>query len=137
MKLFITGGLGFIGSNYILNRLDDPDVEILNYDKVTYAGNPDNLLSIKDNDKYKFVKGDICDQKLLLKSITDFAPDVIINFAAESHVDRSIDSPLDFINTLGSSALSIKAPSSLKVCSVASSFLITFSTKSSSNKDDS
>ena len=51
MKLFVTGGLGFIGSNYILNRLNDPSVEILNYDKVTYAGNPDNLLSIKDNDK--------------------------------------------------------------------------------------
>ena len=99
MKIFITGGLGFIGSNFILNKINDNSVEILNYDKITYAANPQNLSSIDSNPNYRFVMGDICDASKLSKSIDDFEPDVIINFAAESHVDRSIDSPMQFIQT--------------------------------------
>tara|TARA_B100002051_G_scaffold213472_1_gene205378 strand:+ start:232 stop:1290 length:1059 start_codon:yes stop_codon:yes gene_type:complete len=99
LKIFVTGGLGFIGSNYILNKINDNSVKILNYDKITYAANPQNLLSIDSNPNYHFVKGDICDAFKLSESINDFQPDIIINFAAESHVDRSIDSPMDFIQT--------------------------------------
>ena len=99
MKIFITGGLGFIGSNYILNKINDDSIEILNYDKVTYAANPQNLFSIKDNANYHFIKGDICDLNKVFDSIDSFQPDIVINFAAESHVDRSIDSPMDFIQT--------------------------------------
>ena len=99
MKIFITGGLGFIGSNYILNKMHDDSIEILNYDKVTYAANPQNLSSIQDNINYHFIKGDICDANKLKDSINHFEPDIVINFAAESHVDRSINSPMDFIQT--------------------------------------
>ena len=99
MKIFITGGLGFIGSNYILNKIHDDSIEILNYDKVTYAANPQNLSSIQDNMNYHFIKGDICNVNKLHDSINSFEPDIVINFAAESHVDRSINSPMDFIQT--------------------------------------
>ncbi len=99
MKIFVTGGLGFIGSNYILSKIADSSTEILNYDKVTYAANLKNLSSISDKSNYHFIKGDICDSKKIFESINIFKPDVIINFAAESHVDRSIESPMEFIKT--------------------------------------
>ncbi len=99
MKIFVTGGLGFIGSNYILSKIADSSTQILNYDKVTYAANLKNLSSISDKSNYHFIKGDICDSKKIFESINIFKPDVIINFAAESHVDRSIESPMEFIKT--------------------------------------
>jgi len=92
-------GAGFIGSNFILSQIIDYNNTVLNYDKLTYAANLDNLNQCSRNSLYSFIKGDICDYKKLSESIADFKPDCIVNFAAESHVDRSIDSPKEFINT--------------------------------------
>ena len=97
MKMLITGGSGFIGSNFILNYIDKH--EIFNYDLNTYAGNNKNLESIKNHHNYTFQKGDIKDSILFKKILFEFNPDSIINFAAESHVDRSIDGPKVFIQT--------------------------------------
>jgi dTDP-glucose 4,6-dehydratase len=99
-KLFITGGAGFIGSNfirYILNKY--PDYEVLNYDKLTYAGNLDNLKYIENDKRYRFVQGDICDSNLLESIFSKEKFDFIVNFAAETHVDRSISNPNVFIET--------------------------------------
>ena len=97
MKILVTGGAGFIGSNFILNYIEEHT--LLNYDKLTYAGNLNNLDSVRNHNNYSFIKGDIKDKELVNKTIFDFKPDAIINFAAESHVDRSIDAPQDFIET--------------------------------------
>ncbi len=99
MKTYmVTGGAGFIGSNYIRYMLKKhKDVEIVNLDKLTYAGNLDNLKDIADDPRYKFIKGDICDDVLVNQIMTEI--DVVVNFAAESHVDRSIGAPDDFIRT--------------------------------------
>ncbi|HEV2339479.1 MAG TPA: dTDP-glucose 4,6-dehydratase [Patescibacteria group bacterium] len=98
MKLFITGGAGFIGSNFILfwmkNHSDD---DIINFDKLTYAGNLENLKAVEHNPNYHFVKGDICDVNEVEKAMS--GADVIVHFAAESHVDRSIMHPADFVET--------------------------------------
>ena len=100
MKLLITGGCGFIGSNFILNRLKSyQDDIVLNYDSLTYSGNPENLIEVKENSNYLFMKGDICDSSKLGSAIDKFEPDIIIHFAAESHVDRSIDNPFEFVNS--------------------------------------
>ena len=99
MKIFVTGGLGFIGSNFISMQIDMHKNEILNFDKLTYAANVNNLLKYKKNKLYNFVQGDIVDSKKILKILNSYKPDCIINFAAESHVDRSIDGPKEFINT--------------------------------------
>ena len=99
MKIFVTGGLGFIGSNFISMQIDKYKNEILNFDKLTYAANVNNLLKYKKNKLYNFVQGDIVDSKKILKILNSYKPDCIINFAAESHVDRSIDGPKEFINT--------------------------------------
>jgi len=99
MKIFITGGCGFIGSNFIIKQIDDEKNNILNYDKLTYAGNLDNLSSINNNKRYEFINGDITDFSTLKSAIFDYKPDAIINFAAESHVDRSINNPMNFVNT--------------------------------------
>jgi len=96
----VTGGAGFIGSNYIhflFEKYDD--VKVVNLDKLTYAGNLANLADLKDNPNYVFVKGDICDVEVVEKIFTDHHPDYVVNFAAESHVDRSIGKPDDFIKT--------------------------------------
>ncbi len=98
MKLLITGGAGFIGSNFIKYMLNEhKDYKIVNLDKLTYAGNLDNLRDVEKNSHYTFVKGDICDDKI----VSDAAKgcDAIINFAAETHVDRSILGPESFIKT--------------------------------------
>jgi len=87
MKLLITGGCGFIGIiHYILKKY--PDYEIINLDKLTYAGNKDNLRSIEKDPRYKFVQGDICDKEVVNSLVKKV--DAIVHFAAESHVDRSI-----------------------------------------------
>jgi dTDP-glucose 4,6-dehydratase len=98
VKLFVTGGAGFIGSNFVRWVLQNrSDAEITNYDALTYAGNLANLRDIEDDKRYRFVKGDICDGALL----DDVLPghDAIVNFAAESHVDRSIDWAAEFVRT--------------------------------------
>ena len=97
-KILVTGGSGFIGSNFILYQLNKGN-QILNFDKLTYAANQENLSNVSNKPNYSFVNGDIKDYKLIFSSINTFSPDVIINFAAESHVDRSIDGPKDFIET--------------------------------------
>ena len=94
----ITGGAGFIGSNFIQYMLQKyEDINIINLDKLTYAGNLDNLKSVEKHSGYRFIKGDICDPQIVDPLIRE--ADVIINFAAESHVDRSIGKPDDFIKT--------------------------------------
>ena len=100
-RIFIvTGGSGFIGSNFIHFILSNGYADkIINLDKLTYAGNPQNLLKYDNDKRYAFVQGDICDQELVQELFLLHKPDVIINFAAESHVDRSIDGPSDFIRT--------------------------------------
>jgi len=100
MKLLITGGLGFIGSNFVRHILTKyPDYKVINLDKMTYAGNPENLQDIENDSRYQFVKGDICDKELINELISGEKPDAIINFAAETHVDRSILDPDAFIKT--------------------------------------
>jgi dTDP-glucose 4,6-dehydratase len=96
--LLVTGGAGFIGSNFIRYMLDKRnDITIINLDKLTYAGNLDNLKDIEKEERYRFVKGDICDPAVVKQYMQD--ADVVINFAAESHVDRSIGNADDFIKT--------------------------------------
>lgn len=98
MKLFITGGMGFIGSNFIRYILKNyPSYEVVNFDKLTYAGNLENLKDIEGDERYKFIKGDICDKDTVREAIE--GADVVINFAAESHVDRSIKNDEDFLKT--------------------------------------
>jgi len=98
-KIFVTGGCGFIGSNFIKYQIQKCNNQILNYDKLTYAGNINNLIEYNTNPSYNFVKGDLINSDKINHAISNFEPDYIINFAAESHVDRSIDGPKEFINT--------------------------------------
>jgi|TARA_B100001964_G_C14229174_1_gene599160 dTDP-glucose 4,6-dehydratase len=97
MNILVTGGLGFIGSNFIRHMLNKNHCQIINLDKVTYCANFENLKDVEKNANYKFVKGDICDKNIVGKLVKKV--DVIINFAAETHVDRSITAPGDFIKT--------------------------------------
>ncbi len=106
MKLLVTGGAGFIGSNFILYWIKNhPQDLIVNLDKLTYAGNPENLKSIEGNSNYTFILGDICDSQTVDKAMQGI--DVVVHFAAESHVDRSIIDPLEFVktNVLGTQVL--------------------------------
>ena len=99
-KILVTGGLGFIGSNFIRLLLKDGGFEkIINYDKLTYAGNPENLQDLEDHNSYEFVHADICDLKKVFEVFEEFQIDGVVNFAAESHVDRSIDGPEPFVQT--------------------------------------
>ncbi len=98
MRILVTGGCGFIGSNFIREMLKKyPAYKIVNIDKLTYCGNPDNLRDIEGNNRYAFIKGDICDKKAVEAAIKSC--DAVINFAAESHVDRSIEDASAFIRT--------------------------------------
>lgn len=98
MNLLVTGGCGFIGSNFIRHMLKKyPDYRIINIDKLTYAGNPDNLKDIEDNSNYSFIRGDICDPEIVNKAMKNM--DYVVHFAAESHVDRSIDDGSIFVRT--------------------------------------
>lgn len=101
MKTYlVTGGAGFIGSNFIQYMLNKyKDIYIINYDKLTYAGNLENLKTIENNSNYKFIQGDICDKNKLQDIFTQYDIDYVVNFAAESHVDRSIKEPEVFVNT--------------------------------------
>ena len=99
-NILVTGGSGFIGSNFIQYLINNSDYKkIINLDKLTYAGNSDNLINIENDPRYKFVKGDICNRDFINKIFHDYKPITIVHFAAESHVDRSIDGPKDFIDT--------------------------------------
>lgn len=99
-KILITGGAGFIGSNFITYFLEtNPTYQVVNLDLLTYAGNLDNLKEVENNPNYTFVKGDICDRVLIEKLFAEHNFDGVIHFAAESHVDNSIDGPEAFIKT--------------------------------------
>ena len=95
----VTGGAGFIGGNFVLGAIACGELRIINLDALTYAGNRDTLSSIADNPAHVFVHGDIGDQTLVAKLLAQYRPETIINFAAESHVDRSIDGPAAFVKT--------------------------------------
>jgi dTDP-glucose 4,6-dehydratase len=99
MTILVTGGAGFIGSNFVLDWLDDSDEAVVNLDALTYAGNLQNLASLRGDARHLFVHGDIGDGGLVSRLLAQHKPRAIINFAAESHVDRSIHGPGDFINT--------------------------------------
>ena len=99
MKFLITGGAGFIGSAVIRHLIGDSDHQVLNLDKLTYAGNLESLSSVDGSDRYRFIQADICNSELLNTIFNDFRPDILMHLAAESHVDRSIDGPDNFIHT--------------------------------------
>ena len=99
MTLLVTGGAGFIGSNFVLDWLAQSDELVINLDKLTYAGNLENLASLKDDPRHLFVKGDIGDYDLVSRLLAEHQPRAVVNFAAESHVDRSIHGPGEFIQT--------------------------------------
>jgi dTDP-glucose 4,6-dehydratase len=98
-SLLVTGGAGFIGSNFVLQTLKTQDISVVNFDKLTYAGNPQNLESVQDSSRYAFIPGDICDRNLVRETLAKHTPSDIVHFAAESHVDRSILGPEEFIRT--------------------------------------
>ena len=97
--IFVTGGAGFIGANFVLDWLAASQEPVLNLDKLTYAGNPETLASLQGDARHIFVQGDIGDRALLTRLLTEHQPRAVINFAAESHVDRSIHGPGDFVQT--------------------------------------
>lgn len=100
MTIIVTGGAGFIGSNFIFYMLEKhPDYRIVCVDKLTYAGNLSTLEGVMENTNFRFVKADICDRKAIYQLFEEEHPDIIVNFAAESHVDRSIDDPEIFLKT--------------------------------------
>ena len=99
MSVLITGGAGFIGANFVLDWVANSNEKIVNLDKLTYAGNLESLASLKNNPQHVFVQGDIGDAALLPKLLTEHQPRAVLNFAAESHVDRSIHGPGEFIET--------------------------------------
>ena len=101
MKFLVTGGAGFIGSAVIRYLISETDHQVMNLDKLTYAGNLESLIDISNNHRYKFIQGDISDKAFVSQTFADFQPDVVMHLAAESHVDRSIDGPAEFIQNAG------------------------------------
>ena len=100
MTIIVTGGAGFIGSNFIFHMLKKyPNYRIICLDKLTYAGNLSTLEPVMNNPNFRFVKLDICDRKGVYALFEDEHPDIVVNFAAESHVDRSIENPEVFLQT--------------------------------------
>ncbi|MBS0150348.1 MAG: dTDP-glucose 4,6-dehydratase [Nitrospira sp.] len=99
MSILVTGGAGFIGANFVLDWLTQHDEPVINLDKLTYAGNLESLVSLGNDERHIFVRGDIGDAALVGKLLTEHGPRAVINFAAESHVDRSIHGPGEFIQT--------------------------------------
>ncbi len=99
MKIIVTGGAGFIGSAFVRMAIGETDLEVVNLDALTYAGNLENLTSVATSERYRFVHGDICDAALVEALVAEEKPDAIVHFAAESHVDRSILSPEPVVRT--------------------------------------
>lgn len=99
LKLLVTGGLGFIGSNFVVKAILDRGIQILNIDAKTYAADKRNVDEVRGTELYSEIIGDIRDSDLLRTALSEFRPDVVVNFAAESHVDRSINGPADFVTT--------------------------------------
>ena len=98
-RCIVTGGAGFIGSALVRHLVRDTESSVLVVDKLTYAGNLESLKEVADSPRYSFLQADICDQAAMDKAFADFRPDTIFHLAAESHVDRSIDGPGEFIRT--------------------------------------
>ena len=99
LKILVTGGAGFIGSSVIRFLINETPHLVINLDKLTYAGNLESLSEVSTNSRYYFEQVDICDQKKVERVLLQYQPDIIMHLAAESHVDRSIDGPGDFIQT--------------------------------------
>ncbi|MGL5489480.1 MAG: GDP-mannose 4,6-dehydratase, partial [Shewanella sp.] len=99
MKVLITGGAGFIGSAVVRYIIRDTQDSVINLDKLTYAGNLESLASVSESERYAFEQVDICDRNELDRVFTQYQPDAVMHLAAESHVDRSITGPADFIET--------------------------------------
>lgn len=99
MRYLITGGAGFIGSAVVRRLIDNSDHQVMNLDALTYAGNTESLADVTESSRYEFTHGDICDARLVAELISSFKPDRLLHFAAESHVDRSIDGPAAFVQT--------------------------------------
>src|SRR5579885_3759758 len=99
MTILVTGGAGFIGANFVLDWFENSDEPVVNLDALTYAGNRESLAALDDNGHHLFVRGNICDRALIAYLLTKYRPRAIVNFAAESHVDRSIHGPEDFLHT--------------------------------------
>ncbi len=99
MKILVTGGCGFIGTNLVRHLLSDTDHEVINLDKLTYAGNPRSLDDVSGSKRYRFLRVDLADAKAVREAVADVDPDAVMHLAAESHVDRSIDGPSEFIQT--------------------------------------